>query len=48
MSQQFNIDTVEHAAAQPDVEQPWAELGLKEDEYPGGSRSAKLSSMTSK
>ena len=33
MSQQFNIDTVEHAAASPDVEQPWAELGLKEDEY---------------
>jgi phosphoribosylformylglycinamidine synthase subunit PurL len=33
MSQQFNIDTVEHAAATPEVEQPWAELGLKEDEY---------------
>ena len=26
-------DTVEHAAATPDVEQPWAELGLKADEY---------------
>ena len=33
MSQQFNIDTVEHAAATPEVEQPWAELGLKENEY---------------
>ena len=33
MSQQFNIETVEAAAANPDVEQPWAELGLKEDEY---------------
>ncbi|XNZ00284.1 phosphoribosylformylglycinamidine synthase subunit PurL [Micrococcus luteus] len=33
MSQQFNIDTVEHAASSPEVEQPWAELGLKEDEY---------------
>jgi phosphoribosylformylglycinamidine synthase len=27
------VDTVEHAAATPDVDQPWAELGLKEDEY---------------
>ncbi|MEJ6020409.1 phosphoribosylformylglycinamidine synthase subunit PurL [Corynebacterium sp. H113] len=26
-------DTVEAAAASPDLEQPWAELGLKEDEY---------------
>jgi phosphoribosylformylglycinamidine synthase len=26
-------DTVEHAAATPDVELPWAELGLKRDEY---------------
>ena len=26
-------DTVEHAAATPDVEQPYAELGLKPDEY---------------
>ena len=33
MSQQFNIDTVEHAAATPEAEQPWAELGLKENEY---------------
>ncbi|WP_291279530.1 phosphoribosylformylglycinamidine synthase subunit PurL [Galactobacter sp.] len=29
----FNIDTVEHAAATPGEEQPWAELGLKQDEY---------------
>ncbi|GAA3071472.1 phosphoribosylformylglycinamidine synthase subunit PurL [Actinocorallia glomerata] len=29
----FNIDTVEHAAATPETELPWAELGLKEDEY---------------
>ena len=27
------IDTVEHAAATPDQPQPFAELGLKEDEY---------------
>src|SRR4051794_31836137 len=27
------LDTVEHAATTPDVEQPWAELGLKADEY---------------
>jgi phosphoribosylformylglycinamidine synthase len=27
------VDTVEHAAATPDVEQPFAELGLKPDEY---------------
>jgi phosphoribosylformylglycinamidine synthase len=26
-------DTVEHAAATPGIEQPWAELGLKKDEY---------------
>ncbi|WP_203568740.1 phosphoribosylformylglycinamidine synthase subunit PurL [Aestuariimicrobium ganziense] len=26
-------DTVEHAQNTPDVEQPWAELGLKADEY---------------
>jgi phosphoribosylformylglycinamidine synthase II len=26
-------DTVANAAATPDLEQPWAELGLKEDEY---------------
>ena len=27
------LDTVEKAKATPDVEQPWKELGLKEDEY---------------
>ncbi|ARQ69563.1 phosphoribosylformylglycinamidine synthase subunit PurL [Streptomyces marincola] len=27
------LDTVEHAASTPDSEQPWAELGLKADEY---------------
>ncbi|WP_344684313.1 MULTISPECIES: phosphoribosylformylglycinamidine synthase subunit PurL [Actinomycetes] len=27
------MDTVEHAAATPETELPWAELGLKEDEY---------------
>ena len=32
-AKQFNIDTVQHAAATPDEEQPWAELGLKQDEY---------------
>ena len=26
-------DTVARAAETPDVEQPWAELGLKADEY---------------
>ena len=26
-------DTVANAVATPDLEQPWAELGLKEDEY---------------
>ena len=30
---QFNIDTVENASATPDTDLPWAELGLKEDEY---------------
>lgn len=29
----FNIDTVENAAATPDVDLPWAELGLKQNEY---------------
>ncbi|MCC3281575.1 MULTISPECIES: phosphoribosylformylglycinamidine synthase subunit PurL [Arthrobacter] len=29
----FNIDTVEHAASTPDTPLPWAELGLKEDEF---------------
>ncbi|MEU9120626.1 phosphoribosylformylglycinamidine synthase subunit PurL [Streptomyces sp. NPDC048506] len=28
-----SLDTVEHAAKTPEVEQPWAELGLKQDEY---------------
>lgn len=27
------LDTVRHAAETPDVEQPWADLGLKADEY---------------
>ena len=27
------VDTVEQAATSPDVQQPWAELGLKADEY---------------
>jgi phosphoribosylformylglycinamidine synthase len=27
------VDTVSHAAVTPDAEQPWAELGLKSDEY---------------
>ena len=27
------MDTVEHAAATPDTEQPWRDLGLKDDEY---------------
>ena len=26
-------DTVDNAAATPELDQPWAELGLKEDEY---------------
>lgn len=30
---QFNLDTVEHAAATPETELPWAELGLKENEF---------------
>jgi len=29
----LGLDTVTHAAATPDVEQPWATLGLKPDEY---------------
>ena len=28
-----NIDTVEDASTSPDTSQPWAELGLKADEY---------------
>jgi len=27
------VDTVENASAEPDKEQPWRELGLKQDEY---------------
>ncbi|MFI9307545.1 phosphoribosylformylglycinamidine synthase subunit PurL [Streptomyces triculaminicus] len=29
----MSLDTVKHANETPDVEQPWAELGLKQDEY---------------
>ena len=29
----MSLDTVKHATDTPDTEQPWAELGLKEDEY---------------
>ncbi|MEU3184753.1 phosphoribosylformylglycinamidine synthase subunit PurL [Streptomyces sp. NPDC006923] len=29
----MTLDTVKHASETPDVEQPWKELGLKEDEY---------------
>ncbi|GAA1771387.1 phosphoribosylformylglycinamidine synthase subunit PurL [Kocuria aegyptia] len=29
----FNLDTVEHAAGTPDTELPWAELGLKDNEF---------------
>ncbi|MGG2462101.1 phosphoribosylformylglycinamidine synthase subunit PurL [Streptomyces sp. RGM 3693] len=29
----MSLDTVKHAAESPDADQPWAELGLKEDEY---------------
>src|SRR6185312_13989970 len=32
-AKKFNIDTVENAAATPEVELPWAELGLKQNEY---------------
>ena len=32
MSEQ-QLDTVAYAAVTPDMEQPWKELGLKEDEY---------------
>jgi len=30
---QTNIDTVQDASTTPDAQQPWAELGLKADEY---------------
>lgn len=29
----MSLDTVKHAAETPDTDQPWAELGLKQDEY---------------
>ncbi|MFF8790033.1 phosphoribosylformylglycinamidine synthase subunit PurL [Streptomyces sp. NPDC015125] len=29
----MTLDTVKHAAETPDTDQPWAELGLKQDEY---------------
>ncbi|WP_240138457.1 phosphoribosylformylglycinamidine synthase subunit PurL [Streptomyces sp. MUM 178J] len=29
----MTLDTVKHATETPDAEQPWAELGLKKDEY---------------
>ncbi|QDY77696.1 phosphoribosylformylglycinamidine synthase subunit PurL [Streptomyces qinzhouensis] len=29
----MSLDTVKHATGTPDTEQPWAELGLKQDEY---------------
>ncbi|MFJ5680685.1 phosphoribosylformylglycinamidine synthase subunit PurL [Streptomyces sp. NPDC093097] len=29
----MSLDTVTHAATTPEADQPWAELGLKEDEY---------------
>ncbi|MFJ9612935.1 phosphoribosylformylglycinamidine synthase subunit PurL [Streptomyces noursei] len=29
----MSLDTVKHAAETPEADQPWAELGLKEDEY---------------
>ena len=32
-TQDFILDTVADAESTPDVEQPWAELGLKENEY---------------
>ncbi|WP_043423412.1 phosphoribosylformylglycinamidine synthase subunit PurL [Arthrobacter sp. 9MFCol3.1] len=32
-ARKFNIDTVENAAKTPDTELPWAELGLKQNEF---------------
>ncbi|WP_326619933.1 phosphoribosylformylglycinamidine synthase subunit PurL [Streptomyces decoyicus] len=29
----MTLDTIKHAAETPDTDQPWAELGLKQDEY---------------
>ncbi|MDN5605753.1 MAG: phosphoribosylformylglycinamidine synthase subunit PurL [Kocuria sp.] len=31
--QQFNLDTVDHARTTPNTDLPWAELGLKENEF---------------
>jgi phosphoribosylformylglycinamidine synthase subunit PurL len=55
--QRAALDTVERASATPDVEQPWAALGMKEDEYrkvheilgrrPSGSELAMYSVMWS-
>ncbi|MGH3507219.1 MAG: phosphoribosylformylglycinamidine synthase subunit PurL [Nocardioidaceae bacterium] len=33
MTDQRHLDTVAHAQTTPDVQQPWADLGLKPDEY---------------
>ncbi|GAA1775509.1 phosphoribosylformylglycinamidine synthase subunit PurL [Pseudarthrobacter sulfonivorans] len=33
ITKKFNIDTVENAAKTPDTELPWAELGLKQNEF---------------
>ena len=33
MTDQRHLDTVAHAQTSPDVQQPWADLGLKPDEY---------------
>ncbi|WP_423183241.1 phosphoribosylformylglycinamidine synthase subunit PurL [Arthrobacter sp. NyZ413] len=33
VGKKFNIDTVENAAKTPDTELPWAELGLKQNEF---------------
>ncbi|MBA2444063.1 MAG: phosphoribosylformylglycinamidine synthase subunit PurL [Nocardioidaceae bacterium] len=33
MTETRQLDTVKHATVNPDVAQPWAELGLKPDEY---------------
>ena len=32
-NQPSGVDTVENASAEPDKDQPWKELGLKQDEY---------------
>ncbi|NLQ21240.1 phosphoribosylformylglycinamidine synthase II, partial [Streptococcus pneumoniae] len=28
-----HVDSISHASSTPELAQPWAELGLKEDEY---------------